>query len=215
MRKIILLSFITTLLAANSFGQEEISKINLSEKHEVLSGFDRLFTFPEGDSIIHQFDKILSQNRKFKDVGDNSNVLDSIVSYVFLNEYDSVRDSKIENRYDDVGDRTLFVRYDWDSELNAWLIVSKSFYYYSSSITGIMASSNISFNLFPNPTSGIINITGLTETAEVRIYSVQGQLLKSDNHIENIFDISDLPAGVYFLNLTSGKTVIKKTIVKR
>jgi hypothetical protein len=33
--------------------------------------------------------------------------------------------------------------------------------------------------------------------------------------VEKMIDISDLPAGLYILNLKCGETVIKKTIVKR
>ena len=43
--------------------------------------------------------------------------------------------------------------------------------------------------LFPNPTSGIINITGLNEPAEVKIYSIQGQLLKSEQQVDSIIDL--------------------------
>ena len=73
----------------------------------------------------------------------------------------------------------------------------------------------VEVRIFPNPTSGIINTTGLSQSAEVKLYSIQGQLLKSEYQIINTVDISDLPTGVYFLNLKSGDTVVKRTIVKR
>jgi len=66
-------------------------------------------------------------------------------------------------------------------------------------------------DIFPNPTSGIINISGLSEPAELKVYSIQGQLLKSAAQVQNTVDISDLPAGVYFLNISTGdKTFLKK-----
>jgi hypothetical protein len=62
--------------------------------------------------------------------------------------------------------------------------------------------------VYPNPTTGILNITGAIGT--VTITDLQGkQVFKS---IENTFDISELPAGMYFLNLPNGE---KRKIVKQ
>jgi len=81
--------------------------------------------------------------------------------------------------------------------------------------TGIKQLSNGHLVLFPNPSSGLINISGITQAAEVKIYSIQGKLLKSLHQVETRIDISDLPTGVYFLNLKSGDTVLRKSIVKK
>ena len=70
--------------------------------------------------------------------------------------------------------------------------------------------------IFPNPTSGIISITGLTEPAELKIYSIQGQLIKSEHQIESIVDLSDLTEGIYFLNLIKGKDrIVRKIVVNK
>ncbi len=69
---------------------------------------------------------------------------------------------------------------------------------------------------YPNPTYGIINITGIKIPAEVNIYSVQGKLLKTVNQVANSIDISDLPPGIYFLNISvRNKTFVRKTIIKK
>ena len=70
-------------------------------------------------------------------------------------------------------------------------------------------------SIFPNPSSDIINITGLTQPADVELYSIQGKLQKAVNQVESTIDISDLPAGIYILNLTSGDKVLRERIVKR
>ena len=69
---------------------------------------------------------------------------------------------------------------------------------------------------FPNPTSDIITITGLTEPVQVKIYSIQGQLVKSANQVQNTIDVSDLVEGIYILNLTSNKgRIVRKIVVEK
>ncbi|MFC2121312.1 kelch repeat-containing protein [Bacteroidota bacterium] len=84
-------------------------------------------------------------------------------------------------------------------------------------IVGIKENEIVSkINLYPNPTNSIINITGLTKPAEVKIYSIQGKLLKTETQVENTIDISELPAGIYFLKLLIGNnTQVKKTVIKK
>lgn len=70
--------------------------------------------------------------------------------------------------------------------------------------------------VFPNPANNIINITGLSSPSKIKIYNIQGQLLKSFQHVNNTIDISDLQPGVYFLKLQMrNKTLVRKVVVKR
>jgi hypothetical protein len=49
----------------------------------------------------------------------------------------------------------------------------------------------------------------------VKLYSIAGQLVKSLHRVKTSIDISDLPIGVYILNLTSGtNATIRKMVVK-
>jgi len=80
---------------------------------------------------------------------------------------------------------------------------------------GLLTTINICHDIYPNPTSGTIYITGLTRPVDARIFSIQGKLLKSDNLIDRRIDISDLPSGAYLGNIISGDKIVKKTIVKR
>jgi len=82
--------------------------------------------------------------------------------------------------------------------------------------TGIKQLSDGDLVLYPNPTSGIINITGLNHPAEVKINSIQGHLMKTSMFVGDQVDVSDLPSGVYILNLKStGKTIAKKLVIQR
>ena len=120
--------------------------------------------------------------------------------------------------YDSENKIKIDIQYHWSKDQNDWVFSEKTFYYYHSlpASTGIKQVDYGNFKIYPNPTSGAINITGLIRPAEIKIYSIQGQLLKSEHQVENIFDISDLQAGVYYLNLTVGNiTVVRKTVVKK
>lgn len=121
---------------------------------------------------------------------------------------------KREYIYDKDNDLIITSLYFWDN-INGWKCNSKEYYYYASSTTGIDVSVDSTIDLFPNPTSDIIYITGLSQPAEVMLYSIQGRLLKTVDQVESTIDISDLPAGVYILNLTSGDQVLRERIVKR
>ena len=85
---------------------------------------------------------------------------------------------------------------------------------YSYDAAGVEQFFNDDIVLFPNPSEGIINITGLTQPAVVKIYSIQGQLLKSFKQVENTIDILDLKPGIYILNLREGNQILVRKVVK-
>jgi len=103
-------------------------------------------------------------------------------------------------------------------------IASNLYFYWTDTISiivksdpsGIIDNNIPDITLYPNPTDGFINITGILQPAEIIIYSVQGKLLKIINQVENTIDISNLPSGIYFLNISSGNNIfVKKTVIKK
>jgi hypothetical protein len=106
--------------------------------------------------------------------------------------------------------------YTWVDGLGSWNLVDRSHYYYQSSSSEVITVADGTQRIFPNPTSGILNIDGLTGPARVKVYSLQGQLLKAIEQVKNTIDISDLPAGVYILNLATGNKIpLRKRVVKQ
>ena len=83
-------------------------------------------------------------------------------------------------------------------------------------------SSDVVFNeinVFPNPTSGVLNINGYNlEMRDVKIFDVTGRqvdpsrLQKNDNSIE--MDISNLPNATYLLSIESSNGTIYKKVIK-
>ncbi|MCT2562271.1 T9SS type A sorting domain-containing protein [Chryseobacterium herbae] len=56
--------------------------------------------------------------------------------------------------------------------------------------------------IFPNPVSDVIHISGIDNGQTIQIYNVDGRLVKSDAFDQKI-DISSLSAGVYVLKITT------------
>ena len=75
-------------------------------------------------------------------------------------------------------------------------------------------NSNTSFNVFPNPTNSLLNITSENGGA-VKIFNALGNVVKQFNHNGgNVrLDVSNLSNGMYFVQLTSDKGVVTKSII--
>lgn len=57
--------------------------------------------------------------------------------------------------------------------------------------------------VYPNPAADLVHIDGI-DAAEVQIYSVTGQLVKTV-YSSNEIDVSDLPGGIYLLRIKDGE----------
>lgn len=71
--------------------------------------------------------------------------------------------------------------------------------------------SDINFSISPNPSNGSLNIDSLEPIERVRIYSVNGKLVKET--FAASIDVSEFKSGMYFVTVwSSGKTQTKKFI---
>lgn len=75
----------------------------------------------------------------------------------------------------------------------------------------------VSVNLFPNPTSGLIAIEPGVNVSDSKATDVMGKIVPIDRIDARTFDFSNVPDGVYILNLLvdSGKILSKKVVVLR
>jgi hypothetical protein len=84
-------------------------------------------------------------------------------------------------------------------------------------LTGINKVENAGLNIFPNPTTGKVFITG-AETSTVNVYNATGTKVASFNKfINNTIDLSNLENGIYFISVVKDddSTLNKKiTILK-
>ena len=82
----------------------------------------------------------------------------------------------------------------------------------SSSDPGV--TNELQLLVFPNPTRGQIQITGL-DSGKVRVLDKLGRVIKTVELSEAGINISDLPNGVYFLQISSGEHWTTQRIVKQ
>lgn len=71
------------------------------------------------------------------------------------------------------------------------------------------------FSIFPNPTSGILNIEGNTQVEKVMVYDLLGRnVLEVSPMAEKMeIDVNGLNAGVYFVSIISeGKRMVRKIV---
>ncbi|MFA8300899.1 MAG: choice-of-anchor J domain-containing protein [Hyphomicrobiales bacterium] len=84
-------------------------------------------------------------------------------------------------------------------------------------LTGTEEFKAAGINLYPNPTTRIIHIEGISN-AQMKLVDLSGRILKSINVDNNNYslDLSDLDAGVYFLQTNSnGKLLSSKIVVRK
>jgi hypothetical protein len=93
-----------------------------------------------------------------------------------------------------------------------------------SEVTNIITIDNIGIDenpafevkMYPNPTSGLVNLE-LVEGADfMQIISVNGQIVINENNLSsgiNAFDLSALPKGVYMVQIVKGEQVVTKRII--
>ena len=73
-----------------------------------------------------------------------------------------------------------------------------------SETVGTPENSQTELAVYPNPVRDALTLRNLEGTASVRIFTLDGRLVKSFEITENqIVDISELPAGLYLLNVDS------------
>jgi len=73
------------------------------------------------------------------------------------------------------------------------------------------------FAYYPNPTTGIINITAATEMSEVSVYNITGQLLLQNkiNAMDANVNLTAFSTGTYFFRLKFGDFVKTFKVVKQ
>lgn len=77
---------------------------------------------------------------------------------------------------------------------------------------GVAENTNLQFNLYPNPTSSLVNIVTTEKIETVQIFNSIGELVQVEN--TNNFSVADLPNGIYFIHLKTNDGVFTQRLVK-
>jgi hypothetical protein len=70
-------------------------------------------------------------------------------------------------------------------------------------------------SLYPNPTTGIVNLNSTSQFEKVRIYNMDGRLMNSIMKPENEVDMSELNKGIYLFEIEHKNNILeRKKVVK-
>jgi hypothetical protein len=73
--------------------------------------------------------------------------------------------------------------------------------------------SYLELRLYPNPTTGVVNIKSTLPTI-ASVYSVAGEIL-IDSSLDYILDLSEYPSGVYIIQVKVGERIHCERIIKQ
>lgn len=117
----------------------------------------------------------------------------------------------------DNGDVLLYVeQFAWDDpnvKWYSWVILDGQKMNIISAIKDVELVTNKPI-LYPNPTSGIVSIQNLGNSANVTIYNLSGAIVKSLKNITNQVNIANLPAGMYIFDIKNKNITERHKILK-
>jgi hypothetical protein len=122
---------------------------------------------------------------------------------------------RVIRSFDSDGDIAREIWYYWDGESRTFLPDSKDYFFYHSIVASNQEEGLPPVRIYPNPTRGILNITGLTKPAEVKIYSMQGMLLRRNPGSGTSVDLSDFSPGSYLIFVSeAGNSLLRTILIK-
>jgi hypothetical protein len=107
-----------------------------------------------------------------------------------------------------------------DNGQTAWVIDGDTFILYEGQLVPLgaenLAANESNVSIFPNPSTGMVNISGLTERSEVKVMDIRGSVVIRKATSTGSLDLSKLEAGVYTVSVKNSAVskVEKLTIVK-
>ena len=123
---------------------------------------------------------------------------------------------KVFRYFDQDGDISKEFWFRWDFETQSYLPDGNDYFFYRSASSVQDGSLTQSLILYPNPTGGIVTVSGITRAVEVKVFSMLGTLLRSYRNITNSLDLSDLPEGAYLvLAITDNQPLFRTILIKQ
>lgn len=138
------------------------------------------------------------------------NIWDLIGGIEYIYAFDT------DNRVTEIVSRTYVV------PSGIWMNNDRITYHYPAQTTSVGRLAKDELKVFPNPTQGNIDIQMLSNKNIDRIVvrNIQGQELlianfNTQNNIEHSLDLSNMPAGVYFVQIQAGRETGVVRVIKR
>lgn len=148
-------------------------------------------------------------------IDDNGNVVDEKSEYLSDGEFFIEYATLFTYTYDPNGNILERIQQFYDINTNEYQFNNRSVFGVYLDVTGIESNPNHALSVFPNPTNGLLNLTGFEHASQFRVLDMQGRIaLESAGNINQI-DVSSLQSGLYFLQMTSGNQVISTRFIKQ
>lgn len=148
-------------------------------------------------------------------IDDNGNVVDEKSEYLSDGEFFIEYANLFTYIYDPNGNILERIQQFYDINTNEYQFNNRSVFGVYLDVTGIESNPNQALSVFPNPTNGLLNLSGFENASQFRVIDMQGRIaLESAGNINQI-DVSSLQSGLYFLQMTSGKQIISTRFIKQ
>jgi len=141
------------------------------------------------------------------------------VTNVINKSYDFASSTLLYNyRYTysyDANDNVTLIMFD-NYTANNWQYNNRTEFFNScGNSVGINETDAVEFQLYPNPTNNIINITTAATIETLTVYNLQGQsLIEVKSNIKQL-DLSNLAQGAYIIQMKTAEGFARRTIVKQ
>ena len=103
----------------------------------------------------------------------------------------------------------------YDINTNEYQFINRSVFGAYLDVTGIELIGEESFAIFPNPTDGLLNLSSNQQVEQIRIFDLHGRMVKQELSNGRQMNVSDLDAGLYFIQATINKQLVSTRFVKQ
>jgi hypothetical protein len=82
-------------------------------------------------------------------------------------------------------------------------------------VTGLEFIGDENITIFPNPTDGLLNLSSNQQIEQIRIFDMHGRMVKQESSNGRQINVSDLDAGLYFIQATINNQLVSSRFVKQ
>ncbi|MEM6806586.1 MAG: T9SS type A sorting domain-containing protein [Bacteroidota bacterium] len=82
------------------------------------------------------------------------------------------------------------------------------------SLVGLEEYNRVDLSIYPNPSTGMIELTGLT-SGKLKLINMIGKVVLEKTLSSSFLDLSELPDGIYFLHIQSGDKWASQKLIKK
>lgn len=173
-------------------------------------------------------------NGGYQDLGEDFDGDDWILGYRFTMTYDD-QGNLLESKSESIDQADAFIEYAnrftytydpngnileqiqqfYDFNTNEYQFSNRSVFGVYLDVTGIESNANQVLSVFPNPTNGLLNITGIENASQFRVLDMQGRIVKEESGNTNQINVAELESGLYFLQANINNQLVTKRFVKQ